>query len=316
MAEIAKSGTAPVNPNLVTAPQGQGPRPLGEGDSGADVQALQTQLAALGFNPGAIDGKMGKKTLEAVVHFQNSHNLTADGKVGPETRAKMAAATPVKHTDAVDVSKQAAETAGKAAALHHDIMNYPAAAAATGKPAAPAQKTRIEEQQQAASNLLHTLAENAKVAGIIALPIFTPVALAICAQADANTIRRYETEVPQKAYGVIAAEEQAKATKAILDLPGKYAQSGLDGINYVKHAALSGAGIVSSAAVAGWNGAVDGVASAYNTVADYSSQALTQAEETGGKALDEAKKDVKQGWHWSTTPIRSIGKWLSTLGNG
>jgi peptidoglycan hydrolase-like protein with peptidoglycan-binding domain len=317
MADIAKSGTAPVNNPLVTAAHGQGPRPLGEGDSGADVLALQKQLAALGFNPGTPDGKLGAHTVEAIINFQNSKGLAPDGKVGPETRGKLASAAPVKHTDAVEVSKQAAGAAGTAG-VHHDIMKYPLAGATEpAAKAAPVEHTRLEDQQEAARNTLNSLAHDAKVAGIIAIPIFTPVALAIAAQADYNTIKRFEMakgDDKKLTMAEISADEHAKAAKAILALPGKYAQTGMDGLNYIKDGALTGAGIISSAAVTGWNNTVDGVASAYNTVADYSSQALTQAEESGGKLVDAAKKDAKAGWHWSTTPLRSIGKWLSTLG--
>lgn len=57
------------------------PRVLKQGDSGADVMALQ---AALGMADA--DGQFGPKTAEAVRQFQAGHGLVADGLVGRMTR--------------------------------------------------------------------------------------------------------------------------------------------------------------------------------------------------------------------------------------
>ena len=58
---------------------------LKTGSSGAAVKALQTKLKLAGFSPGAIDGKFGEATKNAVIAFQKSKNLTADGLAGPKT---------------------------------------------------------------------------------------------------------------------------------------------------------------------------------------------------------------------------------------
>lgn len=50
--------------------------------SGAD---LQTALKGAGVYQGSIDGKVGAKTRAAIVEFQRSHNLKADGVVGQKT---------------------------------------------------------------------------------------------------------------------------------------------------------------------------------------------------------------------------------------
>ncbi|HEV7350951.1 peptidoglycan-binding protein [Telluribacter sp.] len=53
--------------------------------SGADVVLLQEKLKALGFNPGRIDGDFGPGTEAAVIAFQKSEGLLADGVVGTKT---------------------------------------------------------------------------------------------------------------------------------------------------------------------------------------------------------------------------------------
>jgi peptidoglycan L-alanyl-D-glutamate endopeptidase CwlK len=58
---------------------------LAPGDSGPSVTELQNLLAAKGFSPGAIDGDFGPGTEAAVLAFQNSNGLLADGIVGPRT---------------------------------------------------------------------------------------------------------------------------------------------------------------------------------------------------------------------------------------
>lgn len=55
------------------------------GSSGAEVMALQKRLKALGFDPGHADGIFGDATEAAVIAFQKSEDLLADGIVGPKT---------------------------------------------------------------------------------------------------------------------------------------------------------------------------------------------------------------------------------------
>ena len=58
---------------------------LKRGVSGADVAELQQALLAKGFNPGLVDGAFGGGTEAAVLAFQNSEGLLADGVAGPRT---------------------------------------------------------------------------------------------------------------------------------------------------------------------------------------------------------------------------------------
>jgi peptidoglycan hydrolase-like protein with peptidoglycan-binding domain len=65
---------------------------LKQGSSGPDVRDLQQQLQDLGFDPNGVDGTFGPGTKAAVIAFQNSRGLTADGIVGPNTLAALQAA--------------------------------------------------------------------------------------------------------------------------------------------------------------------------------------------------------------------------------
>jgi peptidoglycan hydrolase-like protein with peptidoglycan-binding domain len=79
-----------------TTPQPVAPStPLKPGDKGAAVKLLQRALARLGYPIGALDGDYGPKTQAAVLKFQRTEKLTADGIAGPATlralRRKLAA---------------------------------------------------------------------------------------------------------------------------------------------------------------------------------------------------------------------------------
>lgn len=52
---------------------------------GCDVSQVQNALLDMGFSPGAIDGVFGPKTQKAVIDFQKSAGITADGIVGVNT---------------------------------------------------------------------------------------------------------------------------------------------------------------------------------------------------------------------------------------
>jgi peptidoglycan L-alanyl-D-glutamate endopeptidase CwlK len=53
------------------------------GDSGDQVTQLQQALAAKGFSPGAVDGQFGNGTEAALLAYQKSEGLSADGVAGP-----------------------------------------------------------------------------------------------------------------------------------------------------------------------------------------------------------------------------------------
>jgi hypothetical protein len=62
---------------------------LKQGSSGPDVTTLQTRLKQLGFDPKGVDGVFGSRTKAALIAFQKSKGLTADGMGGPATMAAL-----------------------------------------------------------------------------------------------------------------------------------------------------------------------------------------------------------------------------------
>lgn len=62
---------------------------LKRGSKGVRVVILQSDLRALGFSAGPADGDFGPETHRAVVAFQESMGLEADGEVGPHTSAAL-----------------------------------------------------------------------------------------------------------------------------------------------------------------------------------------------------------------------------------
>jgi peptidoglycan L-alanyl-D-glutamate endopeptidase CwlK len=69
---------------------------LRRGATGRQVIALQRRLRARGFDPGALDGEFGLATEAAVLAFQKSAGLLADGVVGPRTAAALSARKPAR----------------------------------------------------------------------------------------------------------------------------------------------------------------------------------------------------------------------------
>lgn len=59
------------------------------GSQGDEVSQMQTKLRDWGYYDGPISGIFGELTFEAVKKFQRRNGLTADGVVGPQTRAAL-----------------------------------------------------------------------------------------------------------------------------------------------------------------------------------------------------------------------------------
>ncbi len=84
----AQQTPAAVDTTTATAASATTLRP---GASGPEVRELQELLGRLGFSVGAVDGRYGNGTKQAVMAFQAQAGLTQDGSVGPRTWAALRA---------------------------------------------------------------------------------------------------------------------------------------------------------------------------------------------------------------------------------
>ncbi|MER6106392.1 peptidoglycan-binding protein [Streptomyces sp. NPDC001832] len=64
------------------------------GSTGAQVKAVQQLLSEQGYMAGAVDGSFGPATRNAVMSYQATHGLTADGVVGDRTWTALLSAGP------------------------------------------------------------------------------------------------------------------------------------------------------------------------------------------------------------------------------
>lgn len=60
-------------------------RTLKLGSRGPDIMEIQALLKKIGYNPGPIDGILGRQTRQAVINFQRNNELVPDGIIGPQT---------------------------------------------------------------------------------------------------------------------------------------------------------------------------------------------------------------------------------------
>ncbi|WP_455326437.1 lmo1851 family serine protease [Neobacillus jeddahensis] len=90
---IHKKGIVPdvevALPEYATLPIIDPDKELAVSTSSTEVQTAQKMLKAIGFDPGRDDGFFDEKTKEAVVKFQTSQNLTADGVLKGNTTLKL-----------------------------------------------------------------------------------------------------------------------------------------------------------------------------------------------------------------------------------
>jgi len=87
----APATSAPATPSASPSPSGPPPAEvLAPGMSGAAVRAAQQRLVALRYYPGAVDGRFGADTEEAVWAFQEAQGLPVTGTIGAATRHALA----------------------------------------------------------------------------------------------------------------------------------------------------------------------------------------------------------------------------------
>jgi peptidoglycan hydrolase-like protein with peptidoglycan-binding domain len=78
-----------------TPPSSSGAEPtIYEGSSGSAVATLQQLLTKAGYSTQGVDGDFGPDTRAALLDFQSSHGLSADGICGPMTWAALESAKP------------------------------------------------------------------------------------------------------------------------------------------------------------------------------------------------------------------------------
>jgi len=75
---------------VVTGAQGNEGYLYKTGKVSLTKKKIQIALKNAGFYNGPIDGKIGRKTKEAIKEFQKANGLKADGVVGKETKEKLA----------------------------------------------------------------------------------------------------------------------------------------------------------------------------------------------------------------------------------
>lgn len=78
-----------VNRLKANAPKLSVSTPKAKPSGKTDVAAIQRALSRAGYDPGPVDGKMGKRTKSALIAFQKAHGLQPDGIAGPRTLAKL-----------------------------------------------------------------------------------------------------------------------------------------------------------------------------------------------------------------------------------
>lgn len=108
---VAKAGRAET---------GQTGPTLRENSRGHDVQALQENLSKLGYTdkagkPLAADGIFGHRTEEAVKAFQRDNGLSADGEVGPKSRAALDRAQQAERSDNAPTTGRTEQSVGRSA---------------------------------------------------------------------------------------------------------------------------------------------------------------------------------------------------------
>ena len=89
VATMPTPGAPPPVPPEPEEPPAYSGRPSKEGSTGKQVETIQRQLRAKGYDCGNPDGKFGPRTDAAVRQYQMDHGLLVDGIVGPKTWASL-----------------------------------------------------------------------------------------------------------------------------------------------------------------------------------------------------------------------------------
>ncbi|OGX44689.1 MAG: hypothetical protein A3G38_02470 [Omnitrophica WOR_2 bacterium RIFCSPLOWO2_12_FULL_51_8] len=82
---LAKDSEAKAQQQAPLKKRNKKARVLNEAKSRPNVKQIQIALTNAGFEPGVIDGKKGKKTIEAIRAFQKAQGLPVTGKADKAT---------------------------------------------------------------------------------------------------------------------------------------------------------------------------------------------------------------------------------------
>jgi hypothetical protein len=74
---------------IYTGPAGNEGREYKPPAGKLSTREIQVALKNAGFDSGTVDGKMGRRTRNAIKEFQKAHGLKADGIVGKKTAAQL-----------------------------------------------------------------------------------------------------------------------------------------------------------------------------------------------------------------------------------
>lgn len=91
--------------------------------SAVSIRAAQRHLAALGYDPGRADGVLGKKTKNAIKHFQVDAELAVDGELTPRIEVFLEKAYSQQRAGNTATGQQG-NAAGGAVALKSAIPSY------------------------------------------------------------------------------------------------------------------------------------------------------------------------------------------------
>ena len=108
----APATSVPVVTPVPTVGPSPTPKSIQRGFTGSDeVREIQRRLKELGYYSGSADGNFGPATEKAVMAFQKANKLSADGKVGEKTLAKLNGSNAVSAKGSESAKKTAKPTA-------------------------------------------------------------------------------------------------------------------------------------------------------------------------------------------------------------
>ncbi len=82
---VARQSQQPQVETAAVAPVSSKKKVIPEVKNRPTHKQIQIALTNAGYDPGKIDGKMGRQTKDAIMTFQRAHDIKADGKVGAKT---------------------------------------------------------------------------------------------------------------------------------------------------------------------------------------------------------------------------------------